>query len=105
MIHAQDQRFPIPGEKRRPAKLPLRHASGRTEITFKAPGAVRTVRRDSRAGRLYLEVSQTTLGGYDRDFAAVVSGHRDHGNIQMTMRYSHLQPDNDDRAVTAMMSI
>jgi integrase len=35
---------------------------------------------------------------------AVVSRFLGHGSIQMTMRYSHLQPDNDDRAVEAMMS-
>jgi integrase len=27
-----------------------------------------------------------------------------HGSIQMTMRYAHLQPENNDRAVAAMMS-
>jgi hypothetical protein len=27
-----------------------------------------------------------------------------HGTIEMTMRYAHLQPENNDRAVAAMMS-
>src|ERR1035438_2787946 len=35
---------------------------------------------------------------------AVVAGYLGHSNIQMTMRYSHLQPGNDDRAIAAMMS-
>jgi len=35
---------------------------------------------------------------------AAVAGFLGHSNIQMTMRYSHLQPGNNDRAVEAMMS-
>jgi integrase len=36
---------------------------------------------------------------------AVVSNYLGHSNIQMTMRYSHLSPENDERAIAAMMSI
>ena len=35
---------------------------------------------------------------------AVVARYLGHANIQMTMRYSHLQPENDQRAMDAMMS-
>jgi integrase len=35
---------------------------------------------------------------------AVVSKYAGHANITMTMRYSHLQPNNNDQAVAAMMS-
>jgi integrase len=35
---------------------------------------------------------------------AAVSKFVGHKSIQMTMRYSHLQPENNDRAVAAMMS-
>lgn len=34
----------------------------------------------------------------------VVSGYLGHQSIQMTMRYSHLQPANHDRSIAAMMS-
>jgi integrase len=36
---------------------------------------------------------------------AVVSNYLGHSNIQMTMRYSHLSPENVERAIAAMMSI
>jgi integrase len=36
---------------------------------------------------------------------AAVAGFLGHRNIQMTMRYSHLQPGNHERAIAAMMSI
>jgi integrase len=36
---------------------------------------------------------------------AVVSRYLGHANIQMTMRYAHLSPDNDERAIAAMMSV
>jgi integrase len=35
---------------------------------------------------------------------AAVATFLDHGSIQMTMRYAHLRPDNNDQAVAAMMS-
>lgn len=35
---------------------------------------------------------------------AAVSGFLGHGSIQMTMRYQHLMPENNDRAVEALMS-
>lgn len=35
---------------------------------------------------------------------AVVSKFLGHGSIQMTMRYAHLQPENNDRAIAAIMS-
>jgi integrase len=35
---------------------------------------------------------------------AAVAQYLGHGSIQMTMRYAHLQPENNDRAVAAMMS-
>jgi integrase len=36
---------------------------------------------------------------------AVVSRYLGHANIQMTMRYAHMSPDDDERAITAMMHI
>jgi integrase len=36
---------------------------------------------------------------------AVVAGYLGHSNIQMTMRYSHLMPDNNERAIIAMMQV
>ncbi|MGB6130309.1 MAG: hypothetical protein WBG54_00885 [Acidobacteriaceae bacterium] len=35
---------------------------------------------------------------------AAVALYPGHQNISMTMRYSHLQPENDERAVAALMS-
>jgi integrase len=36
---------------------------------------------------------------------AVVSGYLRHKTIQMTMRYSHMFPDNDERSIAAQMAI
>lgn len=36
---------------------------------------------------------------------AVVASYLGHANIQMTMRYAHMSPDNDERAIAAMMSV
>jgi hypothetical protein len=36
---------------------------------------------------------------------AVVSRYLGHADIQMTMRYAHLSPDNDERPIAAMMSV
>jgi integrase len=36
---------------------------------------------------------------------AVVGLYLGHANIQLTMRYAHISPNNDERAIAAMMKI
>ena len=65
-------------------------------------GEVNSLRGEMRrAATRHTAASRWVMGGTP---IAVVSRFLGHGSIQMTMRYSLLQPDNDDRAVEAMMS-